>query len=216
MRNVFDMLVRAFLAAVVLLPVFASAHTLTLSPASTTVVAGGGFSLQLLASDLDGDSPGDIVTSFDVDVGFDPSVVSAISVNFNTAYFDPLFSGFDAGTGTIDLFGLSIHSDDALRALQGGGPSLLLATISFKAVAPGHSLLALSTQELTGGLDGQGNATVEQGVNDIDAQVTVTGSGNQVPTPGTVSLIGIALLALWWMAQRRIHVRRSGVRQQSR
>jgi len=216
MRKVFDMLVRGFLAAVLLLPVIASAHTLTLSPASTTVIAGAGFSLQVLASDLDGEAPGDIVSSFDLDVGFDPSVVSAISVNFNTAYFDPLFSGFDVGFGTIDLFGLSIHSDDALRALQGDGPSLLLASISFKAVAPGTSLLALSTQELTGGLDGQGNATLEQGVDDIDAQVVVIESGNQIPTPGTVSLIGIALLALWWMAQPRIHARSSGVRPQSR
>ena len=119
----------------------ASAATIGFSPASQTVAVGDFLSVDLVISDLGGE----IVSAYDLDVVYDASILSAVSVSFGPLLGDELlfevFNDYDLSVpGLVDLAQLSLLSDAQLLALQ-GGDSFVLATLGFDAVGLGTSSL---------------------------------------------------------------------------
>ena len=169
-----------------------------LSVGSGTVTQGDSTTVDLNISGL---GNGTALGTFDVDIGFDPTIVSFSSAT----YGDPILGdqlnleGFGTITettpavGTTELFELSFDSPSALTSQQATG--FTLATLTFDGINAGTSPLALSVIALG---DQNGNsiaAALESG------SITVTGAPAGVPEPGAVWLFLCGLLSLG-IAQR--------------
>jgi hypothetical protein len=144
-----------------------------LSIGSETISSGG---VATVALDISGLGNGTALGTFDVNVGFNSSVVNFASAT----YGDPVLgdqlnlegygtiSSTTPGIGTTELFELSLDSPSALTSRQ--AQSFTLATLTFDAVGTGTSALALSVNTLG---DQNGNplpATLRNG------SITVGGS----------------------------------------
>lgn len=119
----------------------AQAVTIGFVPSSQTVGAGDPVFVDVVVSDLGGE----IVSAYDLDITYDDSVLSATSVSLSSAlgdeFFFEAFYDWDISTsGVVDIAGLSLLSDAALLALQ-GGDSVVLATLGFTAHSLGVSPL---------------------------------------------------------------------------
>lgn len=149
--------------------------------------------------DISGLGNGTALGTFDVNVGFNSSVVG-----FNSAaYGDPVLGdqlnlegfgtlqGTTTGSGTAELFELSFDSPAALTSLQ--ATSFTLATLTFTGLTAGVSDLSLSVNAL-----GDQNGTSLPATL-TDGTITV-GSGTTVgvPEPGQLALMlsGVAAVAL--------------------
>ena len=113
-------------------------------PASQTVALGDPVLVDVVVSDLGGE----IVSAYDLDIGYDAAILSAVSVTFgpflgDEALFE-VFSDFDLSTpGLVDLAQLSLLSDAALLGLQ-GGDSVVLARLEFGTVGMGVTSLGFT------------------------------------------------------------------------
>ncbi len=161
---------------------------------------GDSFDVNVLVSDLPAD---EIVSTFDLTVAFNSSVLSATGVNFGGFLDDAVFpsiQNFDISiAGEVNFFEISFLLDDELVLLQ-PDDSFLLATLSFDALTVGISPLNFLEGTVPGvpGLDVKGRADV----NDIPlllpnlsggvGEVTVS-SVATVPEPGTFILLAIGL-----------------------
>jgi hypothetical protein len=118
--------------------------SLDVIPSSTTVMPGDSFSIDVVVSDLGLE----VVSAFDLDLSYDPTIVDATGVTFGTYLGDPaLFEAFTAAVlspGLVDFAEVSLLSDAQLLALQTGMDPFSLATISFDALALGTSPLTFS------------------------------------------------------------------------
>jgi hypothetical protein len=162
-------------AAGLALATSASALTVTLQTA--------GQDLRVLASNLGGQT----ITAWDIDIAFSGNLASSV-IGFDTdnrlgqSGVQTLFGGI-VSAGLIDLFEVSLLSNAAIAALQ-NGDAFTLATVHFNASA---NLAAANFALVNWGPSNQiscagpGNSTVVcfQGVN--------------VPEPGTLALVGLAL-----------------------
>jgi hypothetical protein len=137
----------------------AQAVTIDFVPVSQSVSIGNSVEVSVRISGLgvtsDAHDPASSLSAFDLDVCFDPTVLS-----FSMAQFgDPLlgdqldlfgfggYSGVTAVTsGVVNIFELSLDSPDDLVALQ--VDSFILATLSFDALAKGVSALDVSINGL--------------------------------------------------------------------
>jgi hypothetical protein len=141
------LLLAALATAMATLPMTANA-SIVLSIGSETVGPGGTATVDL---DISGLTPGTTALgTYDINVGFNPSVVNFSSVS----YGDPVsgdelnLEGFGTvtttapGTGTVELFELSLDSPFALISSQAS--SFTLATLTFNALTSGSSSLTLS------------------------------------------------------------------------
>jgi len=148
-----------------------------------------------VALDISGLGNGTALGTFDVNVGFNSSVVSFASASYgdpvlgdqlNLEGFGPVSSTIP-GSGTTELFELSVDSPSALTSLQ--ATSFTLATLTFDAVGSGTSGLDLSVNAL-GDQNGLPiNATLQNG------SITVTGPTMQAPEINARSAVsGLTLL----------------------
>lgn len=125
-------------AAALLWALPARAVTIGFDPSSTTASVGDTVLVDVLVSDLGGD----IVSAYDLDVVFDASVLSASSVSFSAALGSAGQAFYDASAapGLVDLAAVSLLSDAALLAIQ-GGDSVTLATLAFTKTGDGATSL---------------------------------------------------------------------------
>ena len=88
---------------------------------------------------------GEIVSAFDLDVLYDPTILSATNVTFGPFLGDPfldLLTGFSfPGPGVVDFAALSFLFDSELATLQ--SDTFVLASLSFDTIGVGTSSLTL-------------------------------------------------------------------------
>lgn len=180
----------------------AQAISLALVPVFQEVGVGGSVEVALAVSGL-GNGAAPSVSVFDVDVGFNPSVLAFDSV----VYGDPVLgdqldllvgsvTATTPGTGTVNLFELSLDAQADLDALQAA--SFTLATLRFHAAGPGSSVLGLSLNAL-------GDAAGDPLMADLaGATVRVRSDGGvPIPEPGSCVLLITGLGGLAGFLRRR-------------
>ncbi len=155
-----------------LVSVPARAVSIGLDPSSREVQAGDTLSVDVVVSGL-GKL---IVTAFDLDVLYEPSLLESLGINFGPWLGDPAAfeviedpTGPATGPGVLDFSAVSLLSDTNLKALQQSAQgTLTLATLNFNVLASGTAALQFSW--------GPGNMIV------------------LAPEPGTVLLLAGGLL----------------------
>src|SRR5688500_13691879 len=121
----------------------APAITLEFVPASQTVVAGQPIAVDLGVS---GVARPPAIGAFDLDVSFDPGILTPVDVVFGLLLGDPSLGeaifGFTFLPGIVDLAEVSLLSASDLDSRQAG--SFPLATLFFTGAGAGTSMLFLS------------------------------------------------------------------------
>ncbi len=135
------------------------------------------------------------IGTFDVNLGFDPLLLSFVSATFGNQ-LDILGLGdirtVTLGVGVVNLFELSLDSPAELNRLQ--LPAFTLATLTFDTLAEGRSPLTVTVNALG---DADGSA--------VEAQIQ-NGSiliQNSVPEPRATPIVAGVLVAIL-LASRRI------------
>jgi hypothetical protein len=191
------MRLRTILAMAVTLPLALDAGTIGFLPTGTYVPAvGSSAQINVFASGF-GKKVAPSLSAFDLEVAFDPALVSldpssVVIDPFNQLNFDGFaLTGFDAPSpGVLHIFEVSIDTSDSLNTLQDG--NFLLARFELTMIAEGISPLHFQNVVL-GDAYGQ----------EISAQL-VDGS-IQTPEPTSFSLMcfGLAGLVFAQSARRR-------------
>ncbi len=163
----------------------ANALSLTIEPPTQTAPLAAIVSVDLVIGGLTAGGPSSLGT-FDLDIGFDESVLTFQGVTFGGFLGTPGVqttngSGLSA-SGVVDAFEVSLLAPAGLNALQPA--SFTLATLSFTGVALGTSPLTL-TQALVG--DAFGTQLL---VTASNASITI------VPEPATILLTAVGLVVL--------------------
>ena len=119
----------------------AAAINIGFDPDSQSVVFGSSLEVDIVFSN----SGGEIVSTYDLDITYDSSVLDATGVIFTTALGDELFfevfsDALLSTRGIVDPFQLSLLSDLELPAIQ-GGDSITVATLMFDAIGVGTTKL---------------------------------------------------------------------------
>lgn len=190
-----------------------TAHALTISvaPSSGTIDVGGNVIADLVISGLGSGVAASTVGAFDVNIAFNPAIVSLNSVTFGALLGNPAFgeaiTAFDNSTpGTVNLFSVSLLEASGstctfclppyLDALQ---PStFVLATLSFAGLSQGTSALSILVNALG---DGDGN-DVATGLITSDGTVTVRATSTAIPEPGSLALMLVGFVG-WMVGKRR-------------
>ena len=191
-----QMLSRALIAGLlgVLFASPARAVSLSLVPATTTASVGDSVAIAIEIAGLGAGMP-PTLSSFDVDVSFDPSVLSFQNVVFGSA----LGSGADVFTSSGVLSGptrvnvaeASLLLSSVLDAAQPA--SFVLATLSFLALGPGTSPLAIGQAILadTSDVPGGNQIFVDQ-----FGSASVMVQSAPVPEPAALLVFGAGVLVV--------------------
>lgn len=193
MKNRLIVAFATLLAFCIALP--ASAIMIEFNPSPQSVSVGSTTTVDLVISEL-GNSTAPSLGTFDLAVGFDPSILS-----FNGATFGNQLDLFGLGSlqsmipgiGTVNLFELSFDFADDLNTLQAS--SFLLATLSFYTLDSGSSLLSITVNALGDSVGDPLQADLVAG--NIDVQ-SVSG----IPEPASLPLIGIGMLGMISLVMR--------------
>ena len=169
----------------------------------TSVTSGNNYSWDIIVSGL---APGGIVAAYDLDVLYNPLLLTVNSVAFGTSlgvdwqvwqdYNLPGGTMWRDGVlvdpvpaGVIDVAAMSWLSDQELQAIQGDAGQVVLVTLNFTALVSGSTSL---------GFDWYPGQDVKGNDNEIIA-------GYNVPEPGTLLLL-VAGLAAWLPFRRRLNL----------
>lgn len=173
-----------------------AAIIVSLEPASQTISVGGPVSLDLVVSGLNAfAAPG--VGAFDVDLTYNPAVLSAVSASFGTHLDLGLFGSIQSSNlstpGLIHLDEVSLESSSDLLSSQPA--SFKLATLNFTGTGGGVSSVAVASATLS-------DVTGLQSITPVTAaaQIDVSGGGSEVPDPAsTATLLPFGLLGIWML-----------------
>jgi hypothetical protein len=172
------------------------AATITIVPTSQNIAVGNQFVVGLQISGVGAGSAPSVGT-FDLDLGFDPLLLSFVGATYGTG-LDVLGLGSiqstTPGGSSVNLFELSLDSAADLNTLQPA--SFILATLTFDALANGTSPLTISPNALG---DADGNSLAATLVN---GSVTVGPVPTGVPEPSTFALLACGFGGLAFMRRR--------------
>jgi len=184
----------------------AQAMSLDIAPSSQTVTPGSQVNVGVAISGL-GNGAAPSLGIFDIDVTFDPAVLSLNAVSFgDPGLGDQLdLFGFGSinsatpGSGVVNLFELSLDFPSDLDTLQAG--AFTLASLTFDTLAEGTSLLGLIVNDLGDSFGDPLNAQIGTGSVSVNSP-----SPNPVPEPGTMLLFGTGIVGLvgWRVAKERV------------
>lgn len=159
-------------------------------PPSQQVGIGSSFDVELFISEL-GDFAAPSISTYDLDVSFDLTVVSFDRVVFGDPVLGNQLDLFGFGTvsselpgvGAVNLFELSLDLPGDLDSNQAG--SFVLATLRFDAISAGTSQLSLTTNVVGDSLGNPLATTVGNGSVEVEA----------IPEPSTFVLLGMGVVA---------------------
>jgi hypothetical protein len=191
-------LVSLLSSCVVLCAAPAGAVAIGFVPSDQTVDLGAAVGVDLVISDL-GDFTAPSLGSFDLDVIYDPAILSAPSVTLTPLLGDgslgETIEGVDVSIpGIIDVFLVSLLLQQQLEALQPA--SFVFLNLSFDAIAPGTSALELTQLLLGDALGAELVATAGSG------SITVRGPGTGIPEPSLAGLLLAAALGVFTRQRR--------------
>lgn len=172
------------------------AISIDFSPQNQNANVSDAVSVDIIVSGLESGGLDEIVSSFDLDITYDASIVSFTSVTFGPE----LGFSFQSDSnlpGLIDFAEISLESDAFLQATQ--GDSVNLGTLSFNAISLGTTSLdfVFDPFNLLTGL----NADALR-LDSFDAG-SITVRDSVVPVPSTLILLGIGILALGRQMRQR-------------
>jgi len=170
----------------------AGAVTLTLVPTALSIAKGDDVTVSIVVSGLGSEGP-DSLRSFDLDLGFDDSILLGTGLTLEpNDYLGSIgggqalgFSGF-AG-GVADLRKSSFLSEASLDALQPS--SFLLGEVTLQGIAAGISLVSLTQTDLV-------DATLDADFLIPDGASVLQLSIEVVPEPAAALLLAFALAGL--------------------
>ena len=192
MKGTFAAICGAALWLLAALP--SQAITISFDPAAQSTTVGSAVDVALVISGLtDGAAPS--LSTFDLDVSFDPAILGFSSAAFGDPVLGDQLDIFGLGSltiatlgvGTVNLFELSFDSPSDLDALQAG--SFTLATLTFDGLSIGTSTLGISINALGDSLGDPLSASIQSG--------SITSQGtSQIPEPSSLLLLGVAALGM--------------------
>lgn len=181
------MTIRAILSAALIAASSAQAVTISLDPASTTTVTGSNFSLDVLADF----SSTEMITG-SVEFSFDSSLLAYTDFSWNSD-FKTLFPYTELIIESSEVVSIGFG---ALSGF-GTGDGHTIGTISFDALAPGSTSVAMATSSLHGDYEDSSYNLVNASYNNASVDISA------VPVPAAVWLFGSGLVGLAGIARRR-------------
>lgn len=178
-----------------------SAATISFVPSAQTVGIGAVVTVDVRIDGLETDfDPDEIVSAYDLDVSYNPTIVEAVGATFFNYLGGPADSiqGATLLAGVVDFFEVSLLSDGELDTLQPN--SFVLASLSFRALAAGTTTLTFVPDPVFG-IDVKGLDAKVLNVQAGSGSITVEGA--QIPEPGTLLLLASGLARVATSRRRR-------------
>lgn len=153
-----------------------------------TAVVGQSLEIDLIVSGLDATG----LAGFDIDVKFDPNLLSFSSYRLGAELTDPVFGQDDWSLGAVDSGVVNLSELSYLLDFSGQPNSFSIATITFDTLAAGAALFNFDHFDFT---DGMGSPLQ---LNALNGGVRI----NPVPLPGVWSLLLAGLAGLYFSRKR--------------
>jgi hypothetical protein len=159
----------------------ALAGVITVVPASQTKVLGNQATVDIVSS-------GEFVGDFDLNISWNPAIVSLFDIDYGTQLGFSIQNPFAFGAGTVNASEISLEAPLDLMALQPGTTAVLL-TLVFDTIALGVSPVTIGVNAI-GDENGLGWSSIVSNGGEIKVVAT------SAPEPSTLLLLasGLGLL----------------------
>ena len=174
----------------------AAAISLTFQPLNSMVTSGDTIDIDVVVSGLI--AADEIVSTYDLFVGYDASILSASAVNFGPYLDDFLYPSIQyddmSEPGMLNFGEISFLFDDELAAIQ--PDSFTLATLSFDTIASGVSDLTFEPHPFFNVIDIKGRDAQILDITAYAGTVSVAEAPVSVPEPDSLILVLFGFLLI--------------------